>query len=461
MISTFKQPLLHGALCVTFIAVLLASCTLAAAQTEFLAYSFPLATDHSMAAGCQPKGNLVADSAGNLYGTTAYCGVGAGTVFELVRPVSPSTQWTETVLYDFTGGIDGSTDGRYPQYGVVFDAAGNLYGTALGGANGLGVVFELSPPATEGGPWTESLLYSFQGGLNDGALSPSVGSDAQTGDVGVVLDDLGNVYGVTPYGGSGGQEYGFTSTGVAYKLTPPATPGAAWTETVIHKFLARNGTVYPSGAPVFDANGNLYGGTGGGESISHSIGAAAYRLNPPATGSGLWTLRLLYSFGGPGDGPQNSLTFHNNGRLYGTTELGGDFGAGTVFELVFPVTAGGAWTENVLHSFNGVAGDGLYPMANVIFDKAGNLYGTTQDGGSGEPSYSCYNTGCGTVFELTPPATEGGDWTETTLHSFPPPTTTDGTEPDYGLFLARNGTLFGVTAEGGRGSEGAVFAVIP
>src|SRR5271156_14020 len=109
MISTYKQPLLQGVSRVTFIAVLLASCTLAAAQTEFLAYSFPVVTRQSMAAGCQPKGNLVADSAGNLYGTTEYCGVGAGTVFELVRPVPPNTQWTEIVLYDFTGD-DGGPD---------------------------------------------------------------------------------------------------------------------------------------------------------------------------------------------------------------------------------------------------------------------------------------------------------------------------------------------------------------
>jgi uncharacterized repeat protein (TIGR03803 family) len=455
MISTFKQRLLHSASRLPFIAVLLATCTMAAAQTEFLAYSFPLASNGSMAAGCQPKGNLVADSAGNLYGTTEYCGLGAGAVFELVRPVPPSTQWTETVLYDFTGGIDGSNDGRYPLAGVVFDTAGNLYGTtSVGGAANLGSIFELMPPATEGGQWTESVIYSFQGGTADGEYP---------GSAGVVFDGLGNLYGVTYEGGSGGQEYGFNSTGVAYKLTPPATPGAAWTETVIHKFLARNGTVYPVGTPVFDADGNLYGATGGGESISHSIGAAAYRLNPPATGSGLWTFRLLYSFGGPGDGPQSSLTFHNNGHLYGTAEDGSQFGQGSVFELVPPATAGGVWTENILHSFYGSAGDGRNPVANVIFDGAGNLYGTTPYGGSGAPSPNCYSSGCGTVFELSPPAAEGGDWTETILHSFPPPgaRAKDGTEPNYGLFLSKNGTLFGVTAGNGKGDEGTVFAVIP
>jgi uncharacterized repeat protein (TIGR03803 family) len=368
------------------------------------------------------------------------------------------------VLYNFTGGIAGSTDGRYPEYGVIFDAAGNLYGTALGGANGLGVVFELSPPATEGGQWTESVLYSFQGGLNDGALSAEAWSSDQTADVGVVLDDLGNLYGVTPFGGSGLQEYNFHSTGVAYKLTPPATPGAPWTETVLHKFIAKSGAIVPVGAPILDAKGYLYGATGGGTALGHSLGAAAYRLNPPATGSGPWIFRLLYSFASPGDGPQSSLTFDNNGRLYGTTENGGPVDAGSVFELVPPATAGGAWTENILYSFGAFADDGRFPMANVIFDKAGNLYGTTQDGGSGASSSDCFFSGCGTVFELSPPASEGGDWTETILHSFPPGSSLpskDGTEPDCGLFRATNGVLFGVTAGAGRGNEGTVFAVVP
>lgn len=403
-----------------------------------------------MAAGCEPQGNLIADGAGNLYGTTKDCGAGVGVVFELTRPVPPNTEWTETVLYTFaTSTLDGSN----PQEGVVFDTVGNLYGTASGGATDFGVVFELSPPAAAGDPWTESILYNFQGGVADG--------EAPSG--GVVFDSAGNLYGVTAHGGSGGQEYGFSSTGIAYRLTPPSTPGAAWTETVLHRFLVRDGAINPVGTPVFDASGNLYGATEGNEYDGHSLGTAAYRLNPPATGDGQWTFRLLYSFGGPTDAPQSGLTFHNSGRLFGTTESGGEFKQGSVFELAPPATVGGAWTENTLFSFYGVAGDGRNPVANVIFDKTGNLYGTTLYGGTGASSSSCYYSGCGTVFELSPPASEGGDWTETILHSFPPPAirSKDGSEPSSGLFLSTNNVLFGVTSYGGMGDEGTVFAVIP
>jgi hypothetical protein len=431
--------------------MLFAGSALASGQTEFLAYSFPQATADSMASGCSPQGNLVADSEGNLYGTTEYCGVGAGVVFELTRPVPPSTEWTETVLYTFTGGISSSVDGRNPETGVIFDAAGNLYGTAMGGTTGFGVVFELSPPETVGGPWTESILYNFQGGLTDGA-NPSGG---------VIFDSAGNLYGVTAAGGSGEQEYDFDSTGVAYKLAPPATPGAPWTETVLHHFLARQGVVHPVGALVFDAKGNLYGASEGGTAIGHSLGAAAYKLIPPASGSGEWAHSVLYSFAGPNDVPQSGLIFHNNGRLYGTTGSGGEYSGGTAFELVPPAVAGGAWTENVLHNF-GNGSDGALPLVNVIFDNAGNLYGTTSGGGSGGSSSDCYFLGCGTVFELTPPASEGSDWTETILHSFAPVgSKTDGSKPSSGLLLWKNSELLGVTLDSGRGGEGAVFAVLP
>ena len=462
---TNKRPLLARAgLSATFVAMLFAGSSLATGQSEFLVYSFPK-TGHSIAAGCTPQGNLVADSAGNLYGTTKYCGVGVGTVFKLARPVPPSKQWIETVIHDFTGGSSGSLDGRYPQGGVVFDAAGNLYGTAVGGANGLGVIFELSPPATEGDEWTESLLYSFKGGVTDGAFTNGPLGTEYPGSEGVVFDGSGNLYGVTPIGGSSIQEYGYClyGCGVLYKLTPPTTSGGSWTETVLHSFKAKQGAVYPVGTPIFDGKGNLYGATEGGSGNGHDLGAAAYRLSPPATEGGAWIYRVLYTFSpfsGMGYGPQSSLTFHNSGRLYGTTEFAGPYVGGTVFELVPPAVAGGEWTQNVLYNF-GNGTDGAYPLANVTFDKAGNLYGTTWIGGTGTTSSSCYYRGCGTVFKLSPPASEGGDWTETILHSFGPPSTTDGSEPMIGFIVWKNGVLFGVTPTGGRGGEGTVFGVVP
>jgi uncharacterized repeat protein (TIGR03803 family) len=442
---THKRSLFVGArLGAIFFAILLSVSALAVGQTEYLAYSFPLSTRTSVTP-CTPKGNLVADSSGNLYGTATMCGASTGAVFELTRPVPPSKVWTEMLL-------DSSLAGD-PEFGVIYDAAGNLYGTARGGATGFGFVFELSPPATDGGAWTETILYNFQGGLTDGATPWG----------GVTFDDAGNLYGVTLRGGSGTQEYGFCTSGcgVAYKLSRPATQGGSWTETVLHAFTAKAGAIFPVGAPIFDAKGNLYGGTEGGSSIGHSLGAAAYRLTPPAGGGSKWIYKLLYSFGAQGDGPQDSMTFHNGGHLYGTTQSGGEFNEGTVFELVPPLP-GGEWTENVLYSFNGVPNDGFQPLADVAFDNAGNIYGTTQYGGSGQATCLDAIAGCGTVFKLVAPATEGGNWTETVLHSFSPPgVSPDGSEPSNGLLFWKNGVLFGGTPFGGRGGEGTVYGIVP
>ena len=164
----FKDfPLCRSALPAVLAAMLLATCAPAFGQSEFLTYVFP----NSGAVGCNPEGTLAADSAGNLYGTTQGCGGHfVGNVFELVRPAPPKKAWTETVLYYFHGGDDGGP----PKAGVVFDRAGNLYGTTTeGGAFGRGTVYELSPPATAGAEWTETVLYSFQGGSSDGSYPAS------------------------------------------------------------------------------------------------------------------------------------------------------------------------------------------------------------------------------------------------------------------------------------------------
>ena len=437
------------------IALVFGCAGLAAGQSEFLVYSFPYSS-HSTPAGCQPQGKLIADSAGNLYGTTEQCGVGAGTVFKLTRPVPPKEQWIETTLYSFTGGVTSSSDGRSPQSALVFDAAGNIYGTALGGTTGFGVVFELSPPAVAGDPWVESILHNFQGGLTDGSLSNSTGIAA-----GVVFDNAGNLYGVAPFGGSAIQS-GLCQggCGVVYMLTPPASPGGTWTETVLHSFKVRQGAIIPVGTPIFDSKGNLYGATEGDALQSESVPGAVYRLTPPTVAGGSWIFKLLYSFSGT-DVPRSNLTFHNKGRLYGTTANGGVYNAGTAFELVPPAVAGGTWTENVLHNF-GNGTDGAQPIADVVFDKVGNLYSTTWVGGSGATDFNCESRGCGTLFELSPPTSEGGDWTETILHSFGTPNSrTDGSQPIGGPIVWKNGVLFGTTQLGGKGGVGAVYGVVP
>lgn len=435
---TFERfPLHRIGLFAIIITVFFAS-TLAIGQSEFLVYSFP---NHGspLPHGCLPQGNLVADSAGNLYGITG-CGGSSnfGTVYELLRPVPPKKQWIQSVLYSFKGGSDGAS----PMSGLTIDSAGNLYGTTNtgGGTLGDGTVFELSPPVSVGGPWTESILYSFQGG--DTGKNP--------GAAGVVLDGAGNLYGVTRMGGHNVPDYcNATGCGVIYKLAPPAVAGGDWTETVLHYFNGAQGT-NGVGTPIFDGKGNLYGMAESG---------TVYRLSPPAIEGGAWIYAVLYNIGNSAGLSNGSLTFHNEGRLYGIA-TSGQFDLGSIFELVPPTTPGGTWSENILHSFAG-GSDGIVATAlgNVVFDKAGNLYGATYLGG-GEGSCNPNTPGCGTVFELSPPVLEGGDWTETILHTFGA-VATDGEETSGGLIFAKDGVLFGATFSGGTGGQGTVYGVVP
>ena len=342
------------------------------------------------------------------------------------------------MLYVFTGGLDGGN----PVYGVILDAAGNLYGmTHTGGASSDGVVFRVAPPTTVGGEWTEAAIYSFQ-----------EESDGEFPTGGLVFDKAGNLYGVLEEGGFTGNPNCIRGCGTVFQLTPPATTGGAWNETVIHSFNYSNGD-FPVSAPIVDAQGNLYGTTPSGGLYGEGV---VYRLTPPTTTGGPWGQRVLYAFGlgNGGAHPMASLTLHGAGVLYGTASYGGTNNDGTVFQLVPPSVAGGAWTENILLTFGG--GDGSGPAASVIFDKAGNLYGTAQRGGKA----GCNNSGCGTVFRLSPPASPGGNWTETVLHSFPT-SRIDGLTPSGGLLLGKNGVLFGGTLDSVTSSTGTVFGIVP
>jgi len=242
-------------------------------------------------------GDLVFDSAGNVYGTTSGGGAfGHGTVFRLTRS---GNNWTHSVVYNFTGGNDGAS----PENGVVFDGAGNLYGTTYErGSAGFGTVYELSP---DGGGWTETTLYTFTGGA-DGA-NP-IGS--------VAIDTQGNLYGTAAMGGTG--------AGTAWELSPS---GGGWIFTLLHSFSGRT-TPGPSATPTLDAAGNLYGtspyageGSGFGE---------AFKLTPTADG---WTF-TAYEF----DGitirtPYCRVAVDASGNLYGTSVLGGTGDGGAVWEI--------------------------------------------------------------------------------------------------------------------------------
>jgi uncharacterized repeat protein (TIGR03803 family) len=394
----------------------------ALAATEKVLYSFKGGSD-----GTNPSTGLIADQAGNLYGTTTDggtgpCTGGCGTVFQLTPPGAPAGDWTETVIYNFQA----DKDGAGPMAGLVMDQAGNLYGTTLGGGAFLdGTAFQLTPPAAPDGAWTETVIHTFSG-------SP----DGEYPVAPMIFDSAGNLYGTTVFGG------GQSSLGTVFQLMPPAAPGGAWTETVLYRFTGRNDGLDPEAGLIMDRNGALYGTT---------IGDTVFKLTPPPPGQTAWTLKVLYSFTGGGDrGPLSAGNLlAGNGVLYGTQKFGGSrANAGTVFQLT-PPAQGGPWTETPIHKFAG-GRDGAYPLAGVITDRQGNLYGTTSGGGA---------SGNGTVFKLTPPAAPGASWTETILHSFAGGS--DGSGPGAGLIFGKGGALYSTTAGGGALGKGTVFKVVP
>lgn len=357
--------------------------------------------------GAIPLAGLTMNSAGDLYGTANLGGsVNAGTVFKLKRSGSG---WTFTVLYSFTG----SQDGSGPQARVIFGPNGNLYGTTTGGGpDGQGVVFALRPPASFcrsiSCPWTESMIYRFTGGADgtqpetgdvvfdtagnlygttahggdsssDGVaykLTPSHGSWSESdlyefgGSAGIspysgmISDGHGNWYGTTIGGGAG--------YGTVYELMPS---GPGWVEKVLYAFAGLGDGGYPAGGLIFDQSGNLYGTT--------SYYGTVFKLTPS---QGEWIHTVLYTFIGNA-GPNGSLIMDAASNLYGITAQNDPYTAGEVFKL----TQDGAYTD--LYDFQ-AGGDGAFPQGSVVMDASGNLYGTAEEGGA---------HGDGTIWQLTPP----------------------------------------------------------
>jgi uncharacterized repeat protein (TIGR03803 family) len=357
--------------------------------------------------GASPFGGLVMDSAGNLYGTTAYGGtgdcvllgakLGCGAVYELSPPTEKGEAWTETVLYSFPS----AEQGYVPRGDLVFDSAGNLYGaTIFGGAKGTtcdpyyggqcGVVFELSPPKTKGGQWAENVLHSFAG-ISNGLQT----SDGANPNGGLVLDSKGNVYGTTYIGGYNCPHGSEQGCGTAFALERPTEKGGLWAETVLHRFKRDSSD---GGNPMaglrFDGAGHLYGTTLNGGPGQYGT---VFSLGPPSKGAGAWVETVLHGFNGDrqGEDPEAGLTFDAHGYLYGTA-LGGGADGGVVFRLK-PPRHGDSWPLNVLYNFTG-SPDADHPTAALVLDSEGNLYSTTDWGGSGQ---ACQG-GCGTVFEVEP-----------------------------------------------------------
>jgi uncharacterized repeat protein (TIGR03803 family) len=345
----------------------------------------------------------------------------------LALPAATAQQ--ETVLHNFNG----PGDGAEPEGALLLDKAGNLYGTTVRGGTDLGgIVYELSPA---GSGWTERILHNFNPNAQDG--STPLGK--------LVMDSKGNLYGTTSLGGG-------RKLGTVFELSPQAS--GSWSEKIIHTFLGGSDGRSPKAGLIIDNKGNLYGTTyqgGTGKNCGALACGTVFELSLKS--GGVWTEKILYSFkGGTSDGqnPSASLRFDSKGNLYGTTVNGGTGGSinsGTVFRL--SPNGSGGWTETVLHSFLNNGTDGTGPMAQVTFDAAGNLYGTTAAGGMGES---------GVVFKLSPGA--NGHWNETVLHSFGG--SSDGNFPVFsGVTFDSSGNLFGTLEMGGANGEGAVFKMTP
>jgi uncharacterized repeat protein (TIGR03803 family) len=400
-------------LAATFAAVLFLTSAWAT-DHETVLYSFGASGDAGGGA------YLIRDAAGNLYGAGGggiyLCGYDpCGTLYEL-SPVAGGG-WTKTVLYNFGNGTDGSAPDT-----PIMDAAGNLYGlTESGGLYGGGIAYELSP--SQGGGWTETVLYNF-----------SSGSDFGHGSYNLFRDAAGNLYATMLSGGT----YGL---GMVFELSP--SEGGAWTETVLWSFGNGSDGEAPESGVIMDAAENLYGTTVQGGTYCPSIGGCGivYELSPGEGGN--WSETVLHNFNGD-DGlrPWASLILDAAGNLYGTTNQGGTYSDGTVFELS---PNDGGWIETVLHSFQFDGHDGLSPIAPLILDTTGNLFGTTMSGGMND---------LGTVFELS--ARQGG-WSEIVVHSFG----NDGEVGFGGVVMDRAGDLYGNTTAGGLYGYGTAFELTP
>jgi uncharacterized repeat protein (TIGR03803 family) len=382
--------------------------------------------------GTESEGNLIFDSAGNLYGTTGdQYSPSLITVFQL-NPNRDGT-WTENVLWTSIGGDEPLN----VRPGVVLDASGNLYGVSrYGGTYGCGAVFVLTHETS--GSWPETNLFNFDC-ADTGAYA--VG--------GVTFDTSGNLYGTTPQGGTYGQ-------GIVYQLVPGSD--GTWTENVLHNFTGGSDGAYPDHPYlIFDSAGNLYGSAAeGGEGTCPLFGVSTcgtiFKMAPQAGGT--WDFTVLHTFTGGSDGgnPEGTLVFDKSGNLYGTTYGGGTHDFGVAFELI--PHPDGNWSERVLHAFKG-GGDGTYPLGGLIFDAAGNLYGGTFQGGNDQCGLAGNPIGCGVVYELSPKST--GGWTEDVLvrlHGAPNST------PINDLVMDSLGNLYGSAAGYDMGASGSIYKVV-
>jgi uncharacterized repeat protein (TIGR03803 family) len=387
------------------------------AQIEQVQYSF------TGSGGFDPRTNLVFGSSGKLYGMATNGGIsgnracgkgGCGVVFELVPRVGAN--WTYRPIHSFQGGSDG-----FAPYGnIVFDAAGNLYGTTSGGgANNSGTVFKMIPAS--GSSWTESVIYSFGASRTDGILPYA----------GLIEDAAGNLYGTTSSGGA-------TNNGTVFELTPNAD--GSWSETILYSFLGGNiDGADPLAEVTFDSSGYLYGTTySGGRNLHGTV----FQLIPASGGQ--WTEKTIYDLSANDlSGPRGPVWLDSSGNVYGTT-CGQFNNQGAIF---FLRNSAGAWAEKTLHIF-GQSGDGACPLSGLTPDATGNLYGTATAGGA---------NGAGIIYEMVRGAS--GSWTEKVLYSFGSPN--DGSSPWAGVTMSAGSLFYGTTTAGGATGFGTFYKFTP
>jgi uncharacterized repeat protein (TIGR03803 family) len=426
--------------------VAIAICAVAAPLTHAVAHGMVSTKEYHFRGapdGTEPDGALLSDGAGNFYGTTSGGGLKTcalstpfcGTVFKV--SVGSNGTLTETVIYKFQGGSDGAS----PAGRLIFDSAGNLYGTTVTGGDpqvcngeGCGTVFKLSPNSD--GTWTETVLHHFLGS-----------TDVAQPALGVVMDSAGNLYGASQGGCI--EE----CNGTIFKLAPNSN--GIWTESILYTFMGGTDGGFPT-AIVLDGAGNIFGTTFSGGGVC-SCGTV-FELSPPLSGT-TWVKTVLYSFddGLGGGSPSSGIIFDSAGNLYGTTYDGGSFacpqsGCGVVYRLT-PESSG--WTFGVVYTFNGVNGvRGAQPSGGLTMDSAGNLYGTTSGGGN----LTCNNgNGCGTVFKLS--LQTGNTFTFSKVFQF---NGTSGSFPNSGAIVDASGNIYGTTFNGGNSCNcGVIFALTP
>ncbi len=367
----------------------------------------------------------------------ASAGLAIAIVFALATALPQSAQaQTFTVLHAFTGG----TGGYYPGAGITSDSSGNLYGAAaFGGVYNSNCDSEgtrtgcgvVYRMSHRGSGWTFNILYSFDG--TDG-YNP--------GQLITVASD-GSLYSTAYWGGTGNCNGFAPGCGTVFRLQPPPTFCRAvlcpWTGTELHDFLGgtNDGALPVFGSLTFDAAGNLYGTTQNGGAYGYGI---VYELSRNGNG---WSMSVLHDFGGPNDviNPWGGVIFDNAGNMYGTASQGGS-GLGVVFELT---PSGSGWNETILHNFN-YETDGAEPSGNLVMDASGNLYGTTRGYGP---------NGGGTIWEISP---ANGGWDFSVLHAF-----VGGNPggPLGGLLRDSAGNLYGAAVNDGAHEWGSVFKLSP